>query len=232
MQIPKIIHQVWEGKNNTPIPKILVSMAERWKQYHQTWEYKLWTGDQLHQFVEDNYPYVIDKYNNYQYDVQRWDVIRYLILHTYGGLYIDLDYDCLNSIDKLLENKLCCFGEEPLLHKQYFNIECYIGNAFMATIPNHPFFLKIIDDLLVNQFNVENKFLHVLNTTGPLMVTKLYNNYEHKNDVNIIPYELVAPLNKPEVQHLMQYGITTEMNAKLQNAYALHYFLGSWQTDI
>lgn len=39
-----------------------------------------------------------DVYNSYPYAVQRWDMIRYLILYEYGGIYADLDYECIDAL--------------------------------------------------------------------------------------------------------------------------------------
>ena len=41
-----------------------------------------------------HYPELIPVYESFPYAVQRWDAIRYLILYTFGGLYVDLDYEC------------------------------------------------------------------------------------------------------------------------------------------
>lgn len=73
MQIPKIIHQVWEGKT-TPLPDFLCKLGKSWRDKNPDWEY----------------------------DVMRWDVIRYMILYKIGGLYVDFDYECLEPIEPIL----------------------------------------------------------------------------------------------------------------------------------
>ena len=38
MQIPKIIHQVWEGKT-TPLPDFLCKLGKSWRDKNPDWEY-------------------------------------------------------------------------------------------------------------------------------------------------------------------------------------------------
>lgn len=41
MQIPKIIHQVWEGKT-TPLPDFLCKLGKSWRDKNPDWEYVYW----------------------------------------------------------------------------------------------------------------------------------------------------------------------------------------------
>lgn len=73
----------------------------------------------------------------------------------------------------------------------------------------------------------------VLLTTGPLMITNLYEAYENKDDVYIMLSEIVAPLNKPEVadfinNEALSPEIRMALERKLEKAKAVHYFVGSW----
>ena len=52
--IPKIIHQVWEGKTE-PIPEFLFELSAKWKKYHPHWQYEFWDGDRMENFVEEHF---------------------------------------------------------------------------------------------------------------------------------------------------------------------------------
>lgn len=93
MQIPKIIHQVWEGKT-TPLPDFLCKLGKSWRDKNPDWEYVYWDKARMDSFVHEYYPFYMDIYNKFPYDVMRWDVIRYMILYKIGGLYVDFDYEC------------------------------------------------------------------------------------------------------------------------------------------
>ncbi len=39
---------------------------------------------------------------SYKFPVQKVDVIRLLILHHWGGMYVDMDYECCRNFEKYL----------------------------------------------------------------------------------------------------------------------------------
>ncbi len=105
MQIPKIIHQVWEGKT-TPLPDFLCKLGKSWRDKNPDWEYVYWDKARMDSFVHEYYPFYMDIYNKFPYDVMRWDVIRYMILYKIGGLYVDFDYECsLKKQGAILSNE-------------------------------------------------------------------------------------------------------------------------------
>ena len=92
-EIPKIIHQIWSGIDG-PLPKHFEVLGDTWKKHHPDWEYRLWDNQKMNDFVLSYYPQYWKTYNSFRYNVQRWDAIRYLILDTIGGLYVDFDSEC------------------------------------------------------------------------------------------------------------------------------------------
>jgi len=64
----------------------------------------------MNRFIKTCYPAFWEAYNRFRYNVQRWDVIRYLILNTTGGMYVDFYYESLKPIDLLFAEKSCCFA--------------------------------------------------------------------------------------------------------------------------
>jgi mannosyltransferase OCH1-like enzyme len=55
---------------------------------------KFWTDDRARAFIAEEYPCFLEIFDSYPYPIQRADVIRYLILAYFGGIYIDLDNVC------------------------------------------------------------------------------------------------------------------------------------------
>lgn len=150
-------------------------------------------------FLRKYYPLYWDRYHTFRYDVQRWDAIRYLILDTIGGLYVDFDYECLEFFDEFLKDKQYCFSAEPKEHADFFFSGIYFNNAFIAAVPGHPFIQTIrraIFELPPIPIEYPNKMQEVLETTGPLFLSELYADYPKKESVFIIPSEFsVDPLN-------------------------------------
>ena len=111
---------MWEGKDG-PQPDLLSDLSQTWKEQHPDWTYIFWNGEKIDAFMAGHAEYR-DVYNSYPYAVQRWDMIRYLILYEYGGIYADLDYECIDALDSLLENEFCCLKTTA----SFFSVHCWI----------------------------------------------------------------------------------------------------------
>ena len=141
--IPRIIHQIWSGKYEQ-LPDMFKELGETWKENHPGWEYRVWNEKDILCFLADCFPEYIDMYHSFYYDIQRWDVIRYLILYEIGGMYVDFDYECLGNIEPLLSEKTYAFAMEPEIHAKLFDKKNVFNNALMASIPRHLFMKNVI----------------------------------------------------------------------------------------
>ena len=80
------------------------------------YEYYLWDKYKCDHLIR-KYQEFYDLYNSVKYDIMRVDIIRFLILYEFGGLYIDLDCYPIENL-KLLE---CDFAvaKTRLTYKPY-----------------------------------------------------------------------------------------------------------------
>jgi mannosyltransferase OCH1-like enzyme len=201
---------------------------DSWKRHHPSWEYWLWDDDNNRRFVQNRFPWFVRLYDNYSLNIQRADSVRYFILYTYGGLYVDVDSECLRSVEPLLGKKECVFGLEASRHAEYHGVDKIISNAFMAAVPSNPFFYAIIKGLITGISTAQDKNRFVLETTGPLMINRVYDGYSDKERITLMPSRYLFPLNYAEAeQHLNGQG-TEVIRQKLKDAYAIHYHWGSW----
>ncbi|WP_165045637.1 glycosyltransferase family 32 protein [Dysgonomonas sp. ZJ709] len=230
MKIPRMIHHIYEDPAGPP--KNLLVIANTWKEKHPDWEYRFWNRQMIHDFLESKCPDFLEYYYSYPFNVQRWDAIRYLILYYIGGLYVDLDYECIQSLDVLLTDSSCCMGMEPPVHKNSINL-LPIGNALMASVPKHPYMAAIIDDMKTNFFvDYQQGDTHqILATTGPLMVARVYDQYKAKKNVTLLPADLISPLSMQEVLMLRSGHARPCVLKKVENAFAIHYCFGSWRSQ-
>jgi len=51
--IPKIIHQMWDGKTDT-LPEFFLQLSETWKEHHPDWQYEFWDGNRMADFARNN----------------------------------------------------------------------------------------------------------------------------------------------------------------------------------
>jgi len=233
MQIPQIIHQIWSDIEE-PLPKYFEVLRDTWKEYHPTWKYMFWDDQKMGEFIQEDYPQFWSTYNSFQYNIQRWDAIRYLILYKFGGMYIDFDYECLEAHDPLFKYKTCCFASEPKEGSELEGEKYLFNNALMASIPNHPFMKEIIDFVFSYKRSERDKYNHqkgfeVLMTTGPIALYKLYEEYKEKNSIYLIPSRYVSPITSDESRQILLENKTDEgIESKLQEAYSVHYYFSEW----
>lgn len=226
MKIPKIIHQTWK---NNDVPDALQVLADTWKAHHPNWEYKLWTDEDNERFVAGHYPEFKAIYDAYPANIQKVDAVRYLILQTYGGIFVDLDFACRRNMEELLQHATCAFGKEPGEHCEIHQKEFIISNAFMATIPHHPFLASLCHELRRTDIDIDHINNNILETTGPFMVSRVYSNSADQEKVTLLDYSCLYPLTKEEIAlWLQEKDCSHEIREKLRHAYAIHYYSGTW----
>ena len=231
MAIPKIIHQTWKTYD---VPEEWWDCVNSWKAHHPDWEYRLWTDDESESFVARHYPDFLSTFQNYPYGIQRADAIRYLVLYQLGGVYADLDYECLQPLDPLLEGHTAVIGMEPDEHAAISKVEHMICNALMASEPGHPFMASVIEHLKRATHGTVADF-DILSTTGPLMLNEVYAAYSGR-DLTLLPSQILCPLSSDRRKLSRHRGITKEalrLKAELvrQGSYAIHFWNNGWVED-
>jgi len=142
--IPKIIHQIWIGPD--PIPDRCKRYVETWKKHHPSWEYKFWHNANTKELLSGADRNCIDAYNHHARNNHMWspacqaDVIRYLAVLKYGGVYVDIDFECYKPIDELIPNKdLIVASPNAGVH--------WVCNGFFGATPNHEVLKNLTQDL-------------------------------------------------------------------------------------
>ncbi len=243
MKIPKIIHQIWSGIKE-PLPIHFKELGDTWRRDYPGWKYILWDNEMMCNFVQENYPQHWDVYMKYPYHIQRWDAIRYLILDKIGGMYIDFDYESIESMEKIIEDKMCCFALEPQSHSIIFNKQLMFNNALMLNTPNHPFMKKIIKKVFSKKMlnygsniTFEDKYKQkhycIMNTTGPWVLIDLYNTLteDEKKYIYLIPAKYVTPFDGYQAELFRTGNRGEDLEEALKEAYAVHYFFSDWRIN-
>jgi mannosyltransferase OCH1-like enzyme len=222
MYIPFLIHQTWKHEC---IPEDFEALVCTWRTHHSHWEYRLWTDAENRHFIATQFPEFLPCYDAYREPIQRADAIRYFLLYHFGGVYVDLDVECLRAVDEVLGGASCVIGVEPEVHAQRHDRTKILSNAWMATAPGHPFFKAIIDRLPEFAQRASGK-QPVLTSTGPFMLTEVYEDFPAKESVTVLPAKYFNPLTMDQADKWRRSG---EMpSGMLDDAYAVHYHVGSW----
>jgi len=221
-KIPKIIIQTWKNIN---IPDRYKDLVESIKKYNPSYEYLLFTDDDIEKFLKKYYSDYYETYLKLPVFIQKIDFFRYIAIYHYGGFYFDLDIECFKPLDPLLEYDsvfgidthlgTVCFGDR-FIHFCNEGRKFFVGQyAFGAKKKNE--FIKIlidnihnnIDNILDEYNNLNNKkdLEFVYRTTGPDYVTKLYYDYEDNDKIKILEHE----------------------QGQFFGDYARHQYMGTWK---
>ena len=220
--IPKIIHQTWKTNE---IPAQWQAYQQSWQQHHPDWQYRLWTDDELRDLVAREYSWLLPIYDNYSDPIMRVDAARYVLLHRYGGIYADMDYECLRSFAPLLAGRTLVFGEEPAAHldmplTRASGLPHLVCNALMASEAGHPFW-----DHVFKQLVACHKAVEPLGATGPHMLTAAYDTFPGKARLSLLGADVLHPLTS--VDHWAT--MPAEQRARIAGrAYGLHHWHNTW----
>ncbi len=209
--IPNIIHQTWKTNN---IPKKWKYFVKKVKELNPEWEYRLWTDEDNDKFVQQKFPDFYDIYKGFSKNIMRADVIRYIIMYKIGGVYLDLDYEVLKPFDFQDKKVVLPYNRS----KQYGDKIDNLGNCFFASIPGHPFWLDVINDLQDNP-PVVTDYHQVGHVTGPRLLTRIYfkNNYPDIHTPGRLLYH--PPNNRKHLKKVRNNGVSL----------GIHHPWGSWK---
>lgn len=223
VRIPKIIHQIWLGG---PVPEEYRKWMATWTSL-QGWEYKLWTDEN----VKDMRLYNRDLFDKVDNFGEKSDILRLEVLRNYGGVYVDMDLECLRPdfFEEFHRSFDFYIGIEPLFHGAIYKYHMFkFCNAIIAAAPNHP----LVDDLVQNLKANYLAYLHtgVISRTGPSYLTRIICEYElrgaHKQRNMYFPCTIFYPFSICERDvYLSEPGKIFDL---FPETAGIHYWNQSW----
>ena len=195
MGIPKLIWQTWKTHQ---VPEKWRASPESIRRHCPDWSYRLTHDQENLDFVQNEFPEYLSLYRSFDREIYRVDMVRYLLLYRYGGVYMDLDLKLTRPLDQLFRTNA------DLYLVRTPNLNGYT-NSFMASKPRCEFWLKCIEKIAHRWKNRPWYILSdlkVIWTTGPDMITEVAR--EYTRPFVTIPYRLGHPcticdhyLNRP-----------------------------------
>jgi mannosyltransferase OCH1-like enzyme len=179
--IPRILHMIWVG--DAARPAYVDQYIQQWKTLMPTWQIRLWTNTDI---SEDEFPAtIVAKLNACEKGAQKADIMRYFIIHKYGGVYLDTDVIPYRSLDPLIE-----WGKPVILCHDLPLTWQYISVGFFAAIPSAPLFEYACRLCETATINTPDVHMHtgprllgeaVWNTKEPMQLLHCY--YFYRNQV-------------------------------------------------
>lgn len=159
-KFPKNIFQVWfQGCNNIP-KKEFMKNKDLWKSVNPTWNYFCLSDNEMSIACKQYSTRCYDIYKSLPIMHMKIDLARYILVYTYGGMYIDMDAFVLRnleyneSINDLIqryesERKHVLGLSKINLNKLEQAISgIKYNNAFMISSPGNPKLKRFIDHVL------------------------------------------------------------------------------------
>jgi len=206
--IPKIIHQIWVGPYRIPNreKKLILDI----KKMHPDFEHKYWTDENVPE-LPPVLQEVYELFGSRKHYTFQADLLRIFLVHKYGGLYLDADFECragFNDFD--LDNYDVFFGNH------YGNVDTFTCGTFGAE-KNHPIF-KYFLDTMISQYPVRYWY-------GPSFYADVLKSYFNCNEKEITHDEFAKRyFDNNRILHIN----FDEFHVK----YFWHHALYSWSPDM
>jgi len=210
IKIPKIIHQIWIGKE---VPHEFWEFQQSILRMHPDWEYKLWTQYDIPDLHLVNEQYIAQSRNPGEIS----DMMRYEILYRYGGVYLDFDTECLCSLELLHYLYDFYIGIQPLDSELI-----QLGIGIIGSIPGHPILKKCIDNIKNDWHKMAYQQMATART-GPIFCTKVFYEIAGRNTfIDIaLPARYFYPLGSTESELKREQWVQ-------EGSFTVHHWAKSW----
>jgi len=202
--IPRIFHSIWLG---SPLPKEYGDFRASWVRHNPGWELMCWSDENLPELI-----------NRREYDSMisyagKADIVRVELLARWGGVYVDADFECLQSIEPI------CAGSALWLSS---DTDGSITNSIIGSVPGHPFIEALVEAIPLSVASQARASCY--DTTGPGLFTRVYEERCRSG----LPVPIVLPR-----AWFFPYGGHERHRRyeRFPDAYAVHHWGGSWLSN-
>lgn len=218
MQIPKVIHYCWFGRN--PLPESAVKCIESWKKFFPDYEIREWN--------EDNFDVNMIAYTREAYERKKYafvsDYARFYILYHYGGLYFDTDVEVIRSFDPILERGAFMGCERDGASEGGIGVNAGLGLGASPEMDLYRDILARYTDLHFIKADGSNDITTVVDHVTAVLKEKGLRDLpgiQTVGDVTIYPKEYFCPK-----------VIDTDDIHTTENTYSIHHYDASWADEL
>tara|TARA_R110002012_G_scaffold263932_1_gene447173 strand:- start:1460 stop:2119 length:660 start_codon:yes stop_codon:yes gene_type:complete len=218
--IPTILHQTWKEKDSGKYK----NCVDSWEEYMPNLQRRLYLDDDIDTMVKQIVPHYYSLYSQFNYFIEKIDFFRYVVLWEFGGIYADMDVECLQDINKLLDGRVV-FPVESSFNRNL------VGQFMMITPPRHRLWVHLMHYIIVNY----SKEKYVPYNTGPDAVSSFFKEYNHRDDVNFLcglqngPYVLHRCTGVWRTKEVLKHERLC--NICSQNHIQCNCYIGDWYNE-
>ena len=136
--VPEVVFQTWKSRNQ--IPSNYDIWSRSFSRHNPRYDCMIWDDQDNREFITEHFPWFLPFYDQYPKEIFRADAVRYFFLYKFGGLYADMDTECLKPLDPVLRSGDAIVGR--MGNDERF--EHSIPNAMMAAKRHHLIWLLAI----------------------------------------------------------------------------------------
>lgn len=199
--IPRLISQTWRTRD---LPDPARRLSERWRALHPDFAWRLFDDAEAEAVVAAVAPDALADYRAMPFPVMRADLFRYAVMVRDGGLYLDIDMECLKPVGPLLKGREAVLSVEARLGRRRQRELGYVrgvqvANCVFAAAPGHPFFRAALAEGL-RLFRADPRLdrARVEDVTGPRMLTRLFFSRPFAGLTLLRQIHLMAPTLYPD----------------------------------
>jgi len=182
------------------MPQEYVGWGDSWREHHPDWELRTWTDSSLPPL---SHPEAFERCRNYG---EASDVLRYEVLHRFGGVYVDTDVECLRSLEPLIADASAFAAwQRPDV----------IGSAVVGAVPEHPAIAEVLREVSEGAGSGNQ-----VQTTGPGALTRVLRDAP---DVTLFEHETFFPYDYWE-------SPSDDAEGAAEGSYAIHHWHATWQS--
>jgi mannosyltransferase OCH1-like enzyme len=218
--IPAIIHQTWKTNQ---LPPALKAYCRSWRRFNPEADYRFYDDAGCRSFVQKEFPGFLTAYEAFHFAIQRADLFRALAVYRFGGLYADVDMECLRPMERFFQMNGALFCIETRLTSARqgelgYRHPYQIANCIFAAEAEHPFLWDVIEKIarLAGTKPISDP-AQVEDATGPRLLTRLFFDCTGEQPHILEQVFWMPPTLFPAVFPLNK------------NMFARHHFLGSWK---
>jgi hypothetical protein len=183
-RIAPIIFQTW--KSRTEIPANYRYWRQTFVTKNPDAQVVLWDDDDNRAFIAENFAWFLPVYDRFPKEIFRADAVRYFFLYAFGGLYADMDSECLKPL------RLGLRKDAVLLGRMGFDpgFEHSVPNALMASRPGQAFWLLVIRRMLdvVAEYSTAEALIAAgpEQLTGPILVKRSFDEFQELDEAGLM----------------------------------------------
>ena len=235
--IPKIIHQTYASQ---ALSSRMRKLVDSWRLLNPGWEIRFYDDEACLDFVTQQFPEYLDAYVNLPKSVERSDFFRYLIIYKYGGVYTDIDTECRQPLDEVLnptDTMVVGWEKESVSEKEalinhFVRANQVLQWTFMAA-PGHPA-LKEVCDFIRDHATAklsDNTNRDTLEKTGPGIFTDIVLRHSKSHPPFSVNDEQSWPIRfLPRVALGAHPKNKDGVMANSPEVKVLHHFMGGWKS--